>query len=238
MGNSANYISSHNKAGQSGNVLIFILIAVALLAALTMVLSRSGSSVDQSGNVEQNRISGSDLMRYGKSIETAIQQMKLSGISENELSFAHGSEYPNSNCTRSDCLLFDVGGAGLNYRTFPGANDGSDWIFTSDNNVGTTADPVGTTAARSGNDLIMLLPNVNSSLCNQINKDLSVGTTGTIPVDTTGIDTDEFDGSFASGGPVLLDGDPTPFELDGEPAGCFTDNDSGTTYFYYVVLTR
>lgn len=227
-----------NKS-QRGNVIWFLLIAIALLGMLTLILTRSGSNVDQAGDFEKRQIGASELLRYGKSIQNTIEQMKLRGVSENDISFEHDGTYTNAGCTVSDCKIFDEGGGGLTYRAFPDLNDGSDWIFTGANNVGTTANPVGTTAAATGNDLIMLLANVRSSLCVQINRQLGVGTSGTLPTETTGIDTTAFAGTFASGGPTILDGDPTPFELDGQQAGCFIDaNDSNKVYFYYVVLAR
>lgn len=237
------------NTAQAGNALFFILIAVVLLGFLTMILSRGGSSVDQSGDFERDRIIAGQVLRYAKSIETAIQEMKLRDISENDISFENtetATDYTNASCDDAtdrsfpECQLFDVDGSGLTYRNFPNANDGSDWIFTGANNVGTTAGPVGSTAARSGNDIIMLLPNVDNTLCIQINRDLDVGTAGTLPVETTGIATTAFTGAFAAGGPTILDGDPTPFELNNETAGCFIDEapDPDVTYFYYVVLAR
>lgn len=236
-----------DKNNESGNVLWFILVGVVLLGLLTMILSRSGSNVDQTGDFEQQRIKSGQILRYAKSIEAAIQEMTLRNVSENDISFENSTtstDYTNDNCDGANdrsypgCLLFDIEGAGLTYRNFPEANDGSDWIFTGANNVGTTAGPVGSTADVSGNDIIMLLPNMNESLCIQINRDLGVGTAGTLPVDTTGIDTTEYTGVFADSGPILLDGDPTPFELDNHYAGCFTDANASVTYFYYVVLAR
>ena len=234
---------------QSGNALFFILVAVVMLGLLTMILSRGGSNTEQTGDFEQNRIQIGQLLRYAKSIETSIQEMKLLDISENDISFENpttATDYTNANCDAAgdrsfpSCLLFDAQGAGLTYRNFANMNDGSDWIITGANNVGTTAGPVGSTAARIGNDLIMLLPNMDQTLCIQINRDLDVGTAGTLPVETTGIATTAFTGTFATGGPTLLDGDPTPFELNSETAGCFTDTapDPDVTYFYYVVLAR
>jgi type II secretory pathway pseudopilin PulG len=232
----------HNRQSESGNILWFIMLAIALLALLTIVLSRGGSSVDQSGNLEQQRVKASQVLRYAKSIETAVQQMKLRGISENDISFENTTtsvDYTNANCTSDDCLVFHVNGGGLVYQAPPsGANNGAEWIFSGANNVGTTANPVGTTSAVYGNDLLMLLPNANTSLCQEINRDLGVGTAGTLPVDTGGIDDTEFTGTFIAGGPTILDGDPTPFELDGVSAGCFVDDNASITYFYYVILAR
>ena len=226
---------------QQGNVLWFILIAVALLGMLTMVLTRSGSTVDQSGDIEQMRISSGQILGYAKSIEAGVQNMKLRGISESDISFENpttATDYTNANCTDDACKVFHVDGAGLTYRNFAAANDGSDWIFSGANNVGTTAGPVGTTAAVTGNDLIMLLPNVNQTLCIQINRDLGVGTAGTLPIDDQ-IDTTAFTGTYAAGGPTLLEGDTGNLELNRKTAGCFEDaNDSNKIYFYQVILAR
>ena len=213
-----------------------------------MVLSRSGSNVEQSGNFERNSVTAGQIMRYAQSISSAVQEIQLRNISANDISFENNqtaTDYTNANCDddadRSfpSCMLFDVEGAGLTYRNFPSSNDGSDWIFTGANNVGTAAAPVGTTGAVTGNDLIMLLPNVSNGLCIQINRQLEIGTAGTLPTDT-GIATTAFTGTFPGGGPTILDGDPTPFELDDHPTGCFIDTapDPDVTYFYHVILAR
>lgn len=232
-----------HRAQETGNALWFILIGVVLLGVLTMVLSRSGSSVDQTADIEQLRVASGQLLRYAQSVESTIHEMKLRGVSENDISFANAitaTDYTNANCTTTDCLIFDVGGGGLTYRNFDTLNGGDDWIFTGANNVGTTAGPIGTTADGTGNDLVMFLPNVSESLCIQINRDLGVGTAGTLPTETTGIDTTAFTGAYPTGGPNILDGDPTPFELDNEKAGCFIDAppNPDVIYFYYTVLER
>ena len=237
--------SRSRKHLESGNVLWFILIAVALLGILTAVLSRSGSSVDQSGDVEQARVKASTILRYTGGLEAAIQQMMLRGVSENEISFENSvtsTDYTNSRCNDQECLVFDVDGGGLEYTAPPrGANDGSDWIFTGHNNVGTTAGPVGTTEDRRGNDLLIMLRNVPKGLCVQLNRDLGVDNpSGDPPVDTTGIALTPFVGTFydGSGTPVILDGDPTPFDLDRQKSGCFLDGVLGDRFFYHVLLAR
>ena len=63
-----------DNKNERGNVLWIILIAAALLGALTMVLSRGGSSVDQAGDLEQRRVQGSQVLRYANSVESAIQE--------------------------------------------------------------------------------------------------------------------------------------------------------------------
>ncbi len=220
----------------------FILVAVVLLGALTVLLSRGGNNTSQTGDIEQARIKASQIMRYARGLNAAIEQMKLRGVSENSISFQNATtatNYANAGCAVDDCKVFDTGG-GQVYNDPPAVtNDGGEWIFTGDNNVGTAANPVGTSGARTGNDLVMLLPNANEAMCIQINRDLSVGTAGTLPEDSTGIGVTAFTGTFAAS-LTELDGDAAPFELDGKEGGCFTDTapNPDVTYFYYVLLAR
>jgi hypothetical protein len=232
---------------ESGNVLWIILIAVALMGLLTFTLGRSGSSVDQSGDVEQASIKISQMLRFVQSLQAAAQDMKMRGVSESDISFANtvtATSYANTSCDAAadrswpGCLMFDARGSGLTYIAPPaGVNDGSDWIFTSANNVGTSADPIGTSGANTGNDLIAVLANMNQSVCIQINRKLGVSTGSTIPTDASGVITTAFTGAYT--GANVIDGDPTPFELDGHAAGCITNTaPTPVTYFYSTILPR
>ncbi len=239
-------MNSTSRTSQHGNALWFILVAIVLLAALTVLLTRSGTNVDQSGDVEQQRIKASQILRWAKGIEATIEQMKLRGISESDISFENTvttQDYSNALCDAhkdpNDCKIFATGGGGQNYLNPPSgsAAAGSEWIFTGANNVGTAAYPIGTTAAGTGNDLILLLPNANAALCTQINRDMEIG--GTLPADATGIALTPFVGAYDAA-LVIIDGDGIPFELNGKASGCFTDTNANpdVTYFYYVVLAR
>lgn len=226
-----------NKIAESGNVLWFILLAVVLLASLTFVMTRSGSNVDQSGDLERLRIEIGESLRYLKGIEAAIQQMRLQGIGERQISFQNGAAFPNTQCTTNDCRIFHVNGGGQTYIV-PSTTLGTatDWVFTAANNVGTTAGPIGTTAAGTGNDLLAVLPNVTQAACRQFNRELNDLTA--IPIDETGIITTLFNGTYPAS-LNILDGDATPFELNRVPAGCFqTTDSSGAYFFYYTLLAR
>jgi len=216
---------------ENGNVLWFILIAVALLAALTMILSRSGSTVDQSGDVEQQRVKISQMLRYAKSLEAGVQNMRLRGVSENDISFWHDSNgdntedntdtYFNANCTTTDCHIFDAGGAGLTYSTPPtGLSAATDWIFNGTNdvlNIGTTAP-----------DLVLILPQIRTAMCAQINRMLSASYGGT----ESDVDFTAFTGTFTATESIDLAAD--------QEAGCIDYDNTGTTepFFYQVLIKR
>lgn len=217
---------------EQGNVLWLILIGVALLSALTIVLSKSGSNVDQSGNVEQQRVKISQLLRSAKSIEAALQEMRLRGVSENDISFWNDSNndgtedntdtYFNANCTIDDCHVFNAGGGGLRWPEIPnGMSNASDWIFNARNIVDRVGD-------NSRADLIMILPQIRSSTCTQINRMLNVTFAGT----ESGVDFDPFDGGYNIAQTIDI--------ANAQEAGCIEYNTGTDTepFFYYVLVKR
>jgi hypothetical protein len=216
---------NRNKSSESGNALWFVMLGITLLAALTITITRSSDSVEQSGDFERYRIHATNLMRYTKGIQQAIQEMSLRGVSENDVSFdapdwghndyRHTPVQPNKN------KIFHQEGAGLAYRNIQQATN---WSIFGSHRV----DGVETTR----NDLIMQAE-VDKNICMQINTILEIDNPlGDAPVDP--IDAvDEYVGSFADGAGVdLFIGDDAG-ELNGEPVGCRKD---GTSYFYYHVL--
>lgn len=221
----------HSNSTQRGNALWFILVGVALLGALTIILSRSGSTVDQTGDFEQRSIQINRMLRYAKSIEAAVQEMRLRGVSENEISFQNTvttADYTNANCDDTadrnfpDCMVFDVGGAGLSYQDAPeGINDGSEWIFNARNIVDGVGDNTKT-------DLIMVLTNVRDTICTQINRELDESFGGP----ENGVNLEPFAGQYLTGQTINF--------ADGRRTGCL-QYDNGTItapLFYYVLIER
>lgn len=238
-----------NTQSQRGNALWFILIAIVLLGGLTIMLSRSGSSTQQTGNVEQNRIKASQLMRYAKGIENAIEQMKLQGISENEISFENPTstaDYTNPICDDATdphfpaCRVFGTGGAGLTYQEFPIAGD-------IDGLTDSTAFPGAVVVTGIGYDAdgtaagdvdLLLVAAVSEDLCNQINRDLG-GTVDAADMTAAIDDWDQpFQGTFAAANFIIggSNADEAP-GLEGRAAGCIID-DAGGFIFYQVLLAR
>lgn len=219
----------NNRKRESGNVLWLILITLVLIGLLTVTLSRSGSKVEQTGDVERNRILVSQMLRFTKGIETAITNMKLQGIGERQVSFYRNlnndsndasdpdaGEFYNNNCTDNSCLVFHVEGGGISYQEPPAATgSSSDWLFVGTNDV----EGIGSANA----DLVIMLPGISQTLCDQINREMDVTYANDITVDTT-----EFDGSFAN--TQVIEGAPR------KTAGCLGNN--GTPFFYQVLIPR
>lgn len=75
---------SINKA--SGNVLVFILIAIFLMGALTMLFVRSDGQSEDTGDYERSSIRASRLIDHSVKIKNAVDRLKIQGCSENEIS--------------------------------------------------------------------------------------------------------------------------------------------------------
>ena len=239
-------------SGQSGNALWFLLVAIALLAALTITITRSSDSADQNANVELSRIQASQILRYAKGLEQAVNQMQTRNISANDISFADPglTGYTNPNCTTDDCKLFKSKGGGQSYvapsdEWLDGTS--SPWIFTGKlcvQGVGDQTEAIATDCSTntdgSDEDLVMLLPHVRKGLCIELNKMLGVtNPSGNPPADTgdAWAASPEFVGTFADGANIGVNNAGLYRKASGCIEGAGTPA-SGTYVFYHVLLAR
>src|SRR5690349_19816918 len=103
---------------QSGNALIYILIAVFLLGGLTVLLSRTGNQTNDTGSTEQLSMQSSSLMKYASGIQTAVSNLQLAGCAENDISFEHASAdgYYNANSSDKCKVVGTNAGGGETYK--------------------------------------------------------------------------------------------------------------------------
>lgn len=211
-----------NHTSERGNAVIFILITIALLAALAIVVTRSSDDTTNAGDRERGRVEASELMRFTKGVEQTVKTMSMRGVSENDLSFdvSYLSGYTNAGCTVDDCKVFNVAGGGLSFDDNSAAQS---WSIFGDHAV----QDVGSASS----DLIMQAK-VGKSLCMEINRILSIPNAASdAPADDISA-TSAFTGSFtAAGGDSIIGNDSADFA--GKSAGCRKD---GTDYYFYHVL--
>lgn len=240
---------------QSGNAFWFILLAIALLVALTVTITKSGENTEETGQRDRDRIQASDIMRQAKTMENAIQQMRLAGIPENDISFENSfvSGYQNASCPDGQpCRIFGSGGAGLSYKLPP-----SDWLDSSQDAqdlygewyfFATTCVPgIGTgdsgcNADAASTELIVALPWISKSLCLEINRMVGIPnlTNTVLPPENVGsaysVGLDKFTGTYTASSIINSNADA----FLGKPSGCFAgDTDPDTGYhFYHVLIAR
>ncbi|MAI61192.1 MAG: hypothetical protein CBB87_01730 [Micavibrio sp. TMED27] len=227
----------NNHGNERGNVLWFIMIGVALLGAITMVLSRGGSSVESTGSYEHNSVKLSQIMRYTKGLEAAVSNLKiLGGCSENEISFENPreAEYINTNSPADkSCHIFQPNGAGQVWqnltRLTPASMKNADMFFTGSVEL----DGVGRDA---GPDLLLMM-NLSKDLCLQLNKKLGISTA---PSDLqSGINTSlvKYTGNFS---PLIKLGGSAANQasgVNGYNLGCVLDT-TNNYIFYQTLIAR
>lgn len=211
---------------EQGSAIWFILLAVALLAALTMTMTRSSDTVEQSGDAERARILASDLMRYTGGIKAAIDRMLTSGISESDLCF-HTAGWGNSDYNAPSCAtaanqIFGAAGAAVPFRAFDFA---SDWrIFGSHTvlNLETTATE------------LIIHARVSGAICREINHMLNIeNPLGDAPADAIQ-NIIPFVGSYTLAAADNTIGNEAT-SLASKEAGCRKD---GSSYYFYQVLIK
>lgn len=241
-----------NRKKESGNALWFVLLAVALTAALTAVISRSTDTSEQTGDIERYRVQASEIMRYASSVEQAVKNMQMRGISENDISFENSivAGYANANCTDSSCRIFETGGGGLNYKepnngwldsTFSGNSGYGDISFfgrACTEGAGCDSD------GPLNEELVMFVPYLQRGLCLQINNMLNIpNPSGEPPVDggcAGAGSSNVYTGSFAESMVISVPG----ITDSNKKSGCFrhTGGSCGTTgdsyHFFHVLIER
>lgn len=236
----------------SGNALWFVLLGLFLLGALTVFLSRSGGSVDQSGNVEQLRIMGSEIFRIAGGIEESIRRMQSAGVSENDLSF-DGGPAGYADCGADPCKVFKAAGGGQTYKAprttwlDPSASAQAlygTWFLPANACVEGVPSGTGCASDSSGSseDLILILPWIRADLCKQINRDLKVDNpSGNPPMETGSAwsaGNVKFAGTFVDGESI----DDAGAALSGKRAGCFAGKSGsvpdGGYHYFHVLIAR
>jgi hypothetical protein len=229
-----------NTSSQSGNALIYILIAVALLGALSFAVSQSGRGNIRQLSAEKAKITSNEIIEYGNVLANAVAQLRLRGCADTELSFQNPETALNVNASApadKTCHIFDPAGGGVTYRAFP-EFDAAGPKF----NTGTEG--IEQTGTDSGADLWMRLDSAAPSggsmakvICAQINDALNF-----TPVDDTTtdgfeptIDGDWADTEFVGVYPSASAEDYTI--LNGMNAFCVGHNTDEVSYFR-LLLSR
>lgn len=214
---------------ERGSVIVWILIAVALFAALGFAMMQGSDSSTSMIMDESDEGMARMAVSDGNTLQQAVRRISLLGTADTAISFENTTDtaYTNAACTKAKCKVYDSAGGGVNWTTYSTKlNDGSGWLFSTNriNNVGNT----GTT------DLIAFLPNIKINVCKKINEIVGFGTAGANPPqESNTVDLTKFTGAYGS---TVMDDGGSLFE--GKLQGCFQGGGtpSNTSYYYFQVL--
>ena len=225
------------RPSESGNVLFFILIAVALFAALSYAVSSQNRASNSNAGSETTLVASSDIIQYASGLENAFTYLRVSKqCAEEEISFerppfdASDTNYINASAPADfSCHVFHPNGGRMSSRTAPrNANDGRDWAYIEAQVLGIGADQ--TACGAQCSEILLVLGGLNQSTCQSLNK--RTNGADTIPVQDDGdtYESQKYTGSFTNGE-----------NIDGGASGLSslcTQDSTGVHYFYHVLLPR
>jgi hypothetical protein len=240
------------RRSEKGNVLFLILIAVALFAALSYVVTQSTRSGGGSTEREKNILSSAQMTQYPTALRTSIIRMVLAGVAIENVMFDAPGDPGFTGQSNSALLVFHPQGGGATYQDAPSELSASgsgqlSWRYNGSVEVpGIGIDDEG------GNDVIAFLPGISDGVCRQVNEELGIDPEGSHPIacgdnipQVTGID-DAVDAmmdvnqvSFPDGSAsVRLEPANCTELFNRQASGCFRDVDDSRNVFYSVLLER
>jgi len=193
---------NNQNSNESGNAIIWILIAVGLFASLNYAWTSTSRNSTSILDDSEAKAYASQIIAYGNEVKATVKRLQLRGCDETEISFENNIvlNYVNPNApSNKSCHVFDIAGGGLSWKEFEPVRA----VFTNGNAI----EGVGNNCADpSCSELMMVLrltPTVFTSastqqgkiICNAINKalnnDLAMAET-TIGDDTPGSGFDSY----------------------------------------------
>ncbi|MCB9973724.1 MAG: hypothetical protein H6854_04095 [Rhodospirillales bacterium] len=228
----------------SGVAIFYILLAVALFAALGFAFSNGMQDGAQNMTDEEGKVFAQDLISYASRLDRGVQRVLARGsCSENDLSFYLSTNtalaaYQHTPEVADACKVFHSDGGSITWLApVTDVNDGTDWVFTGANRIA----EVENDTAGAGNDLVAFLPNIDRAVCIKVNELLDIPNTGNRPpIENDDVLYTVFTGSFPSATYLQT----ASGELDGKLTGCFEANKidgagaSSTYHFFHVLIAR
>lgn len=158
----------------AGNAVVYILVAIALFAALAYAFTKSGKTSADSLSVAQAKTGATEIVNYGNLLTRAVDKMRRRGCSESQISFASSVDaYHNNPSAPGDfrCHIFRSEGANMQ----PGIAK-SNWFNPGEEVMiyYTSSDAIQDLGTSCGNkscsELSMNLWCIQKTLCDELNR--------------------------------------------------------------------
>lgn len=221
---------------ERGNALIYVLIAIALFAALGFTLSRQ-TDTSEAGTLSRERaeLYATQLISYSAQAKSAVDQMFFTAASRiNDLDFTTPTDVGFDTGTLIHKIYHPQGG-GLLPGKIPAdavSQNTSDpepgWYLGRFNNVEWTAS--------AGEDVILVAYQIDPTVCALINE--KINGSSVIPSMTTSIRNVMIDDSFHTGANVELTTDPADICPDCENVSSLCVQEGGMYGFYTILADQ
>lgn len=219
------------QANENGNILFYILIAVALFAALSYVVAnmiRGGGNIAQ----EKDAMAVTEILDYAHAVRQAVQVLKISnGCADEEISFENTIIPGYDNGTNTKCQIFHPDGGAMNWTTPSDSITTSPWFFQGEYRIAGIG-------ASGPTELLMSLSGISQSVCTLINERLDVPNPSG-PPENDGYDTSTpFQGFYNDAGGLSAGNNGEETNFSGKMAACFDGPPAGTYHFYQILIAR
>ena len=229
--------SKNIRHTEQGNALFYILIAVALLAALSYSVANSGRGNVAQLNEDRARLYANELIEYASNIGNAVAQLRLRGCTDTEISFENNVVAGYTNGTNTACQIFHPNGGGVVY-TIPNENmtTGLEWGFSGSRYIDDVGSWSATPAERA--ELYMGIAGLPQEVCTAINNLVDVSNpSGTPPVGQNAGFSAKFVGTYDGGNRIVNPADAGYDATVGKLAFCLEQADAQNA-FVKVLIAR
>lgn len=242
----------HDRRSESGNAMIYIFIAIALLAALSFAVSQSSRSAGKSLAEDRAALVASEIISYGDTVAKASGQLRLRGIKDYQLRFAH-PDAPADYGTYDDeptAEIFNPAGGGVLYRAPPPqAGSGPPLVYEISGDV--AIDRIGLTGCTAPahqpedcSELLIVVAGLRKEVCQMINDQLGLAHRNDEPPEDDALPTTPRFVGNASSTPnpytftetIGDDGDSAL--LSQQTAGCYYNSGAASHVYYQVLIAR
>lgn len=223
-----------NKRSERGNALIYVLIAVALFAALSFTLGRQTDTEEvEILSEEKADLYATQLISYATQAKSVVDQMMFIGGRISDLDFTRPSEAGFNTAPHGNKVLHPEGG-GLSLASLPSgvvAQSTSDpvpgWYIGRFNNVEWTAS--------SNQDVILVAYQISQAVCEKINEKITGSSA--IPTMTDSIKDVMIDDTYHTGTNTDLTTDSGDICPDCENIGSLcVENQAQDAYGFYTLI--
>ncbi|MEM6811330.1 MAG: hypothetical protein AAF549_02575 [Pseudomonadota bacterium] len=237
------------RASENGNVIIIILIAVALVAALTFAVSQGTRSGSENLSGQQADLAALEILDYASTIRNNVRQLKISGCDDTEISFETGALEGYDNPDSPDdfsCHVFHPNGGGMVYLkpnlkaldiVYEDEEDlfFGEWSFFGRHCISEVGN------CPDNSHLIASLSQVQNNVCEKINERNNIESIG-LPKENWNVSRSALS-AFIGNYVDIPEPDKEIEEesLNGKLFGCFQDNEGpgeGQNIFYQVLIVR
>ena len=226
------------RSSASGNAIFYILIAVALIAALSYAVARGGRSGEGVLTQDRTRLLAVGILDYADTVRKAVMQLRLRGVSLADLSFAHpdlAAAYGVYDSAPGNEIFNPQGGGVIYQAPDPDARTAAaDYIFS----AGAEVKDIGTTCADDAcAELVMAVPGLREEVCLAINLILDVDNPGGAPPEDSDPGLAVLYAGTATYAQTIGD-EPDSANVSGRNAFCLKSGIDGDYLFIQVLEAR